>query len=99
MVTFNNKFYDLKDAVTMGSLLGTVLFNIIMKKLDEKLIKKFVEDGTAIFYEHFVDDTLVVIEPKDVVHVHQDLNNNDKNIHCTIFTPLLDLELKPRNTG
>ena len=75
-----------------------------MKKVEEKSIKKFVEDGATISYGRFVDYTLVIIKPKDVVHGHQDLNKIDKNLRCTIFntlfyTPFLDLELKPRNTG
>ena len=75
-----------------------------MKKVEEKSIKKFVEDGATISYGRFVDYTLVIIKPKDVVHGHQDLNKIDKNLRCTIFNtlfyaPFLDLELKPRNTG
>ena len=114
LVTFNNKFFELKDAVTMGSLLVPVFVNIIMRKLKKKSIKKFVGDGTTIFYGHVVDDTLLFIKPKDVMHGHQDLNSIDKNLRCTILytlfyalmhcfilycTPFLDLELKPRNSG
>ena len=74
-----------------------------MRKLEEKSIKKFVEDGTTIFYGRFVDYTLVIIKPKDVVHVHKDLNKIDKNLRATFlntlfYTPFSDLELKPRNT-
>ena len=94
----------MKGAVTMGLLLGHVLVNIIMRKLEKMSISKFVEDGTTIFYEHFDDDALVAIKPNHVVHVNQDLNNIDKNLRCTNFNtffynPSLDLELKPRNTG
>ena len=85
LVTFNNKFYELKDAVTMVSLLVPVFFNIIMRELKKKSIKKFVEDGTTIFYGRFVDDTLVFIKSKDVMHGHQDLNIIDKNLRCAIL--------------
>ena len=40
-------------------------------------IETFVEDGTTIFYGHFVDGTMVANMPKDVAHVHQYLNNID----------------------
>ena len=88
----------------MGLLIGNVLVNIIMRKLEEMSIQKFVVDGTTICYAHFVDDILVAIKPNHVVHVHQNLNNIDKNLRCTNFNiffynPSLDLELKPRNTG
>ena len=103
LVRFNKKFYELKDAFTMGSVLNPALVNIIMEKLEEKLIEKFVEDDTTILYGHFVDGTMVVIMPKDVVYVHQYLNNIDKNLRCAFFNTLfytssLELEVKPRNT-
>ena len=58
----------------------------------------------TILYGHFVDDTMVDIMLKDVVHVHQYLNNIDKNLRGAIcstlfYTSSLDLEVKPRNTG
>ena len=68
----------------MGSLLVPVFFNIIMRELKKESIEKFVEDGTTIFYGRFVDDTLVFIKPKDVMHGHQDLNSIDKNLRCAI---------------
>ena len=55
-----------------------------MRELKKESIKKFVEDGTTIFYGRFVDDTLVFIKPKDVMHGHQDLNSIDKNLRCAI---------------
>ena len=88
LITFNNKFFELKDAVTMGSLLVPVFVNIIMRKLKKKSIKKFIEDGTIIFYGHVVDDTLLFIKPKDVTHGHQDLISIDKNLRCTILYTL-----------
>ena len=49
LVRFNKKFYELKDAFTMGSLLNPALVNIIMEKLEEKLIEKFVEDDRLYY--------------------------------------------------
>ena len=75
---FNKKFYEQKDGVSMGSPLGfAVLANIIMTELEQKSIRKFVEDGTIKFYGRFVDYTLVVIKPKDILHVYQAVNNFD----------------------
>ena len=67
-------------------------------------IETFVEDGTTIFYGHFVDGTMVANMPKDVEQVHQYLNNIDKTLRCAAFNSLfytssLDLEVKPRNNG
>ena len=71
---FNSKFYEQKDGVSMGLPWGLTLAIIIMTGLEEKLIKKFAEDGTIKFYGHFLDDTLVAIKSKDTVRVDQALN-------------------------
>ena len=57
----------------MGSPLGPVLANIIMTELEEKIIKTFVDDGTIKFYGRYLDDTLLVIKPKDIGRIHQAL--------------------------
>ena len=61
---FNSNFYEQKNGVSIGSPLGPVLANIITTKLEEKVIKKFVDDSTITFYGRYVDDTLLVIMPK-----------------------------------
>ena len=111
---FNNKIYEQKDGVSMGPPLGPVLPNVIMTELEEKVIKKFVDDGTVKFYGRYVDDTLSVIKPKDTGRIHQALNKFDKNLRFTVdkfdyvVPHFLDLELrddnialytKPTNTG
>ena len=68
---FNNKIYEQKDGVSMGPPLGPVLPNVIMTELEEKVIKKFVDDGTVKFYGRHVDDTLSVIKPKDTGRIHK----------------------------
>ena len=77
---FNNKIYEQKDGVSMGSPLGPVLVNIIMAELEKKVIKKFVDDGTIKFYGRYVDDALLVIKPKDTGRIHQALNKFGKNL-------------------
>ena len=111
---FNNKIYEQKDGVSMGSPLGPVLANVIMTELEEKVIRKFVEDGIIKFYGRYVDDTILVIKPKDTGRVHLALNKFDKNLQFTIdefenvVPHFLDLEIrddgialykKPTNTG
>ena len=70
---FNKNIYEQKDWVSMGSPLGPVLANIIMTELEEKIIKTFVDDDTIKFYGRYLDDTLLVIKPKDIGHIHQAL--------------------------
>ena len=77
---FNNKIYEQKDGVSMGSPLGSVLANIIMTELEEKVIKKFVDNGTIKFYSRYVDDTLLVIKTKNTDGIDQALNKFDKKL-------------------
>ena len=49
---------------SMGSPFVPVLSNTIMTELEEKSIRKFVEDSTIKFYGYFVNDTLLVSKPK-----------------------------------
>ena len=110
----NNKIYEQKDGVSMGSPLGPVLANIIITELEVKVIKKFVDDGTIEFYGRYVDETLLVMKLKDIGRIHHALNMFDKNLRFTVdkfddvVPHFLDLELrddpitlytKPTNTG
>ena len=110
---FNNKIYEQKDSVSMGSPLGPALANIIVIDLEKNVIKRFVDNGTIKFYRCYVDDTLLVIKPKDIGFIHQALNKFVKNLRFTIdrfdhvVPHFLDLELhddgialytKPTNT-
>ena len=97
---FNNKICEQKDGVSMCSPLGPVLANIIMTELEEKVIKMFADDGTVKFYGPYVDDTLLVIKPKDIGRIHQALSKFDKNLRFAfdkfddVVPHFLDLELR-----
>ena len=80
-----------------------------MTELEQKVIKKFVDDGTIKFYGCYVDNTFLVIKSKDIGRIHQALNKFDKNLRFTVdkfhdvVPHVLDLELrddvKSTNTG
>ena len=99
--SFNNKLYQQKDGVSMGSSLGPVLANIIMTELEDVVIKPLIANGTIKFYTRFVVDTLLVIKPDNVKEVHNSLNKFDKNLRFTVdrfqnkVPHFLDLELSP----
>ena len=63
----------------MGASLGPVLANIIMTELEDLVIRKLMDDSVIKFYARYVDDTLLMVKPKDIERVHQSLNRFDKN--------------------
>ena len=101
MFSFNNKLYQQKDGVSVGSSLGPVLANIIMTELEDVVIKPLNANSTIKFYIRFVDDTLLLIKPDNVKEVHNSLIKFDKNLcfNVDIFQNkvphFLDLELSP----
>ena len=76
--SFSNIIYVQKDGVSMGSSLGPVRVNIITTESENKVIKPLMKDGTIKFYCQYVDDTLLVMKPKDVSRIHKLLNSFDK---------------------
>ena len=103
--SFNNKLYQQKDGVSMGSSLGPVLANIIMTELEDVVIKPLITNGTIKFNTRFVDDTLLVIKPENVKKVNNALNKFDKKLRFTVdmfkdkVPHFLDLELSPDGTS
>ena len=89
---FNNEIYEQKGGVSMGSPLGPVLANI-MTELEEKVIKKFVDDGTIKFYGCYEGDTLLVIKPKGIGPLHQVLNRFDKNLRFTVINLIMSYHI------
>ena len=102
--SFNNKLYQQKDGVSVGSSLGPVLANIIMTELEDVVIKPLITNGTIKFNTRFVDDTLLVIKPENV-KVNNALNKFDKKLRFTVdmfkdkVPHFLDLELSPNGTS
>ena len=98
---FNNKFYQQKDGVNMGSSLVPVLANLITNEIEGVIIKPLISEGTIKFYSLFVDDTLLVIKLENVSKVHIVLNKFDKNLCRTVdmfqteVPHFLYLELSP----
>ena len=42
-----------------------------MTEFEEKVIQKFVDDHTIKFCGCYVDDTLLIMKPKDIGSIHQ----------------------------
>ena len=84
----------------MGSSLGPAMANIIMTKLENKVIKPLMGDDTIKLYCRPVN-TLLVVKPHNVSRIHKLLNSFDKNLKLTVdlfqnkVSHFLDLEMSP----
>ena len=69
----------------MGGSLGPLLANIIMVKLEAKVIRPLIENGTIKFYTRFVDDTLLLIKEDDIEQIKDELERFDSNLKFTYY--------------
>ena len=67
----------------MGSSLGPVLANIILTELEKTVISDLIRCDTIKFYKRYVDDTLLLIKPSDILTVLAKFNEFDKNLKFT----------------
>ena len=97
--SFDNIFYEQIDSVSMGSCLAPVLVNIILTEFEKVIVNDLINTGIIAFYRRYVDDTLVLIKPKDITFVLNKFNSFDKNLKFTMDNfengkiHLLDLEV------
>ena len=68
----------------MGSCLALVLVNIILTEFEKAIVNDLIKTGIIIFYCRYVDDTLVLIKPKDIPFVLDKFNSFGKNLKFTI---------------
>lgn len=66
----------------MGSSLGSTMVNIKMTKLEIKVVKPVLSDGTVKLYYQYADDTLFAAKPQDVTK--KLLNSFDKSSNFTV---------------
>ena len=81
---FYSIFYEQTDSVSMGCSLGPVLANIILTEFDKANVDDLIKNGTIAFHYLYVDDTLVLIKPKDIPFVFNKFNSFDKNLKFTV---------------
>ena len=84
--SFDNFFYEQTDGVSMDSSLAPVLANIILTEFEKAIVDDLIKTGIIAFYRRYVhvDDTLVLIKPKDIPFVLNKFNSFDKNLKFTI---------------
>ena len=68
----------------MGSPLGPTLANIIMTELETVIVKPPINSGKIVFYERYVDDTLVLAKPSDIEYILNTFNTFHSQIQFTV---------------
>ena len=78
--SFDNIIYEQIDGVSMGSPLAPVLASIIMTELEKTVVQKLSASGMIKFYCRYVGDTLLLVKPANISHMHNLFNKFDKNL-------------------
>ena len=68
----------------MGSSLGSLLANIIITDLEEKLTKPLINDNAIELYARYVGDTLSVIKCEDLRRIQNLFINFDPQLRFTV---------------
>ena len=71
--SFNKKFCEQIDGVSMGSPLGLLMANVIMTELQRVVVKDLFNKGYLKFYIRYLDNTLVLMKKSDVPIVYKHL--------------------------
>ena len=82
--SFDNNFYEQTDGVSMGSRVAPVLANIILTEFEKAIVNDLIKTRIITFDRRYVDDTLVLIKPKDIPFVLDKFNSFDKNLKFII---------------
>ena len=81
--SFNSKYYQQQNGVTIGSPLASVLADIFMIDFENKVMKK-PKEARALWYKRYVDDTFVIIHKNARINnIANILNSLHKDIQFT----------------
>ena len=102
---FENRIYDQKDGVAMGSSLGPILANIFMSHFETEALSKYSGNLPSI-YRRYVDDTFLIFDNRtdvDLFFIH--MNKCHPNIKFTMESetnntlPYLDILITRHSDG
>ena len=99
--SFDNIIYEQIDGVSMGSPLAPVLANIIMTEFEKTFVQKLTTSGIIKCYCRYVDDTVLLVKPADIPHIHNLFKKLDKNLRFTVdcfeneVSHFLDIKISP----
>ena len=78
--SYDNKLYNQKDGVAMGSPLAPVIAGILMVDLEKNVIPKL---STHMKWKRYVTDTITYIKPSSIDYVLSVLSSFHQNIKFT----------------
>ena len=83
--SFDNVIYEQIDGVvSMGSSLASVLAKIIMTELEKTVVQKLTTSRMITFYCRYVDDTLLLVKPADILLIHNLSNEFGKKLRFIV---------------
>ena len=82
--SFDGKTYKQIDGVSIDSLVGPVLANVIMTAFEGLFVDQFIKDGLIKLYITHADDNLVLAKAEDIDIIMKQLTSFDKSFQCSI---------------
>ena len=69
--------------MSLGSLLGHILANVIMPEFERLAVDKLIKDDLIRFYIRYVDDNVVLVKVENIDNIMKQFNSFDKSIQIT----------------
>ena len=82
--SFDGKIYKQSHGVSLGSLLGLILANVIMPEFERLAVDKLIKDDLIRFYIRYVDDNVVLVKVENIDNIMKQFNSFDKSIQIAI---------------
>lgn len=81
---FNNKIYQQKEGLAMGSPLSGILSETFLQHIEQEYIKNIINKYNIKFYTRFVDDILVICDKDKIQNITSEFNNIHKKLNFTL---------------
>lgn len=86
-ILFKNKIYRQKHGAPTGHPISSCAQNVVMSCFELEIIKPLIEQNIILFYERWVDDTLIRIKSKDLNFIKQKFETFHEKLEFTVEHP------------
>ena len=80
MLYFKTKSSFVEINVIFSVIMILVYLSVMFSNSEKAIVDDLIKTGIIAFYRRYVDDTLVLIKPKDIPFVLNKFNSFDKNL-------------------